>query len=65
MCMDAQTLNEALVSQFPQPLAGTETHAIVARICSEFALEVVEEGTTEFSILFRPAGVRLRARRVI
>ncbi|KAL7534965.1 hypothetical protein ACHAWF_005011 [Thalassiosira exigua] len=47
-----------------QSLAGAETHAIVARICSEFALEVAEEGTSEFSILFGPAGVRLRAQRL-
>lgn len=44
-------------------LAQAETHSIVARICSEFELSVECEGSSDFSITWKPVGVRLKARR--
>jgi len=45
-------------------LAQAETFAVVSRICSEFELEVECEGTTDFSLLLKPMGARLSARKV-
>ena len=47
-----------------QSLAQAESYAIVARICSEFELSVEDEGTSDFSLTFKPMGARLRARKV-
>ena len=47
-----------------QSLARAEIFGIVARICSEFELEVEEEGRVDFYLTVKPVGARLRARKV-
>ena len=47
-----------------QSLARTEIFGIVARICSEFVLEVEEEGVVDLYLTLKPVGARLRARKV-
>jgi len=48
-----------------QSLAKAETQAIVARICSEFELQVEDEGDVDFFLTLKPVGARLRARKVV
>lgn len=47
-----------------QALAKIELHSVVARICSEFDLSVVEEGTTDYFLTLKPVGAKLMARKV-
>ena len=48
-----------------QALAKIEIHSVIARICSEFDLSLVDEGKAEFFITLKPVGVKLLARRAI
>jgi cytochrome P450 len=48
-----------------QALAKIELHSVVARICSEFDLSVVQECETEFFLTLKPIGAKLLARRAI
>ena len=45
-------------------MANAEMHCIVARICSEFDLEVEEEGGVEYFLTLKTVGARLKARKV-
>lgn len=47
-----------------QALAQSQTHAIIARICSEFELSVEDEGVPDYGMTLKPVGVRLKARKV-
>jgi cytochrome P450 len=47
-----------------QSLANAEMHCIAARICSEFDLEVEEEGGVDFFLILKPVGARLKARKL-
>ena len=44
-----------------QSLASTEILNIVPRICSEFKLELVEEGTTEYFLTLKPKHAMIKA----
>eukprot|EP00670_Eutreptiella_braarudii_P005024 CAMPEP_0174284574 /NCGR_PEP_ID=MMETSP0809-20121228/5999_1 /TAXON_ID=73025 ORGANISM="Eutreptiella gymnastica-like, Strain CCMP1594" /NCGR_SAMPLE_ID=MMETSP0809 /ASSEMBLY_ACC=CAM_ASM_000658 /LENGTH=461 /DNA_ID=CAMNT_0015380119 /DNA_START=135 /DNA_END=1520 /DNA_ORIENTATION=- len=48
-----------------QALAKAEMNVILARICSEFELELVDEGTLDHILTLKPMKAMLKARRVV
>jgi cytochrome P450 len=47
-----------------QALANTELNAVVARLCSSYSFDVVEEGISDFMITMRPKGSKLAVKRL-
>jgi len=47
-----------------QSLATAEIHTIIPRICSEFEVELVDEGRPEFFLTWKPTKTMLKAKRV-
>lgn len=48
-----------------QSLANAEILNIVPRICAEFELELVEEGTVEFFLTLKPINTMIKAKRLV
>jgi cytochrome P450 len=43
-----------------QALANTELTGVVARLCANYEFEVIDEGTSHFSVTMQPFGSTLR-----
>ena len=48
-----------------QALANAEIHSILPRICSQFELELVDEGTTEYFLTLKPVGTMIKAKKIL
>ena len=47
-----------------QSLANAEIHSIVPQICSQFELEIADEGHTEYFLTLKPIKTMIKAKRV-
>ena len=48
-----------------QSLAKAEIYSIIAKICSEFELELVDEGEIDFFVTLKPIKVMIKAKKIV
>ena len=48
-----------------QSLANAEINTIIPRICSEFELELVDEGQSDYFLTLKPVNTMIKAKKVV
>ena len=48
-----------------QSLAKAEIHSIIAKICSEFELELVNEGVMKYFVNYKPVNTMMKAKKLV